>query len=232
MTRLGAIVGLPIEATILRLRGRGAFARPDWVAVAHADAGRAEFLANELAGRGAAALLSFGIAGGTDPALRPGAIVVASEVILSDGTRVPTDPSRRRAILAQARGLKLCEAPLGGSDRMVATLADKQRWRAEGAAAVDMESHGVARAALNHAVPLIVIRAIADPADQVLPAAATAGLAADGKVNPGGVLAALLKDPRQIAQLLGVSANVLRALVALWRVAGTVNAPGVNVRAP
>src|SRR5882672_8994308 len=129
MARLGAIVGLPIEAAILRFRGRGAFAAPDWVAVARADAGRAEFLSNELIGRGAGGLLSFGIAGGTDPALRPGAIVVATEIVRFDGSRAPTDAPWRRAVLARLRGLDLCEAPIGGSDRMVVTPADKQQWR-------------------------------------------------------------------------------------------------------
>jgi len=226
MTRLGAIVGLPIEATILRYRNRRDFAAPDWVAVARADAGRAEFLSNELVGRGANALLSFGIAGGTEPALRPGAIVVATEIVLSDGTRVPTDAGWRRAVLAQLHGLDLCEAPMGGSDRMVAARADKQQWRAEGAVAVDMESHGVARAALRHAVPLLAIRAVADPATQALPPAAMAGFSPEGKVRPLGVLKALLSDPPQIAQLLGISANVLAALIALWRAADAVNARG------
>jgi hopanoid-associated phosphorylase len=226
MARLGAIVGLPIEATILRLRCRSTFTAPDWVAVARADAARAEFLSDGLVARGANALLSFGIAGGTDPALRPGAIVVATEIVFPDGRRAPADASWRRAVLAQARGLNLYEAPIGGSDRMVVSLAEKRRWRSKaGVAAVDMESHGMARTALRHAVPLLAIRAIADPADRALPPAATAGLAADGTVRPLGVLSALFAEPRQIPQLLGLSANVLAALTALWRVAVAVSGP-------
>jgi adenosylhomocysteine nucleosidase len=219
MARVGAIVGLPIEATILRFRASSALAGRDWVEVARADAARAETLANGLIARGSDALLSFGIAGGTDPRLRPGALVLATEIVLSDGTRAPTDASWRRAILARAPRLALHEGPIGGSDRMVATLEDKQQWRTRGVAAIDMESHGVARAALRHAVPLLAIRAIADPAGQALPPAATAGLAPDGTVKPLGVLSALVADPQQIVQLLQVSANVLTALIALWRVA-------------
>src|SRR5258706_16080889 len=124
--RLGAIVGLPIEAAILRFRGHGAFAAPDWVAVARADAGRAEFLSNELVGRGADALLSFGIAGGTDPALRPGAIVVATEVVRFDGTRAPTDASWRQAGLSRLPGLDLHQAAIGGRDRMGGPAGGKQ----------------------------------------------------------------------------------------------------------
>src|SRR5258706_14987190 len=129
--RLGAIVGLPIEAAILRFRGHGAFAAPDWVAVARADAGRAEFLSNELIGRGADALLSFGIAGGTDPALPPGAIVVASEIVLTDGTRSPTDAAWRQAVLTQLmqlRGPGLHEAAIGGRDRGGAGPVVQQQW--------------------------------------------------------------------------------------------------------
>src|SRR3954471_1040185 len=98
MARVGAIVGLPIEATILRSRASSTLAARDWVEVARADAGRAETLANGLIARGADVLLSFGIGGGTDPRLRPGALVIATEIVLPDGARVPTDVSWRRAV--------------------------------------------------------------------------------------------------------------------------------------
>jgi adenosylhomocysteine nucleosidase len=222
MLRIGAVVGLPVEAAILRIRARRSVSA-ELLSVAGASAPRAEALADELIARGANALLSFGIAGGIAPELRPGALVLASEVIAEDGMRWPVSAAWRGSIRAQ---LKVHEGTLAGSDRMIATIAEKQRWQTQtGAVAIDMESHGIARAAAKHGVPLLVLRAVADAGDQALPAAATAGLAPDGSTKPFAVLAALLRSPGDIPQLLGVSANTAIALAALWRAAGSLSAP-------
>ncbi|MDE1921822.1 MAG: hypothetical protein KGI55_00230, partial [Gammaproteobacteria bacterium] len=46
--------------------------------------------ARSLADAGVSALISWGVAGGLDPALRPGAIVLPVAVIADDGRRYPT----------------------------------------------------------------------------------------------------------------------------------------------
>src|SRR5690348_11066934 len=151
MLRLGAVVGLPIEAAILRMRARGSVA-PELIATAGASAARAQALAEDLVRRGATALLSFGIAGGLDPDLKPGALVLATEVVGADGSRINTSESLRARLCTR---LKVRQGPLAGSDTMIPAVDEKARWRAQtGAVAIDMESQGVARVAAKHGLPL------------------------------------------------------------------------------
>lgn len=229
MACLAAVVGLSIERAILLVRSV-AFDPPGgrWIAVAGADPGRAEALAEQLIQRGATALLSFGIAGGIDASAQPGLLVLASEVVLPDGTRMPTDPTWRAQLTLALRGLEIRVGPIAGADQMVTAIdkkADLQRKTM--AIAVDMESHGVARAATRHAVPFLVLRAIADPANRSLPASVTSGLDAAGAMQPLKTMAALLAAPSEIPKLLGVTADVAVALAALWRLTGSA---GRNLR--
>lgn len=228
---LGAVVGLAIERMILRARSP-AFQRPAdlWILTAGASAARAERLADTLISRGATGLISFGIAGGIEPSIRPGAIVLAREVVLPDGRRVPTDDAWRERVSAATRALALRDDAIAGTDHMLASAEEKhdchQRTQA---AAADMESHGVARAAARRSVPFLVVRAVADPADRSLPRSAVAGLDAAGRVKPLATLAALVTEPAQIRTLVGVASDALTALTALWRFAGQAGqdlAPG------
>jgi adenosylhomocysteine nucleosidase len=222
VSRLGAVVGLPIERAILRARS-AAFDRPSgrWIANAGADARRAEALAHQLVDQGATALLSFGIAAGLDPTAEPGQIVLATEIVLPDGFRVPADRVWRSRLAAALSGLRYVEAPIAGTDRMLATVDQKSDLlRRTRAAAADMESHGVARAAARRLVPCLAIRAVADPASRGLPRSAMAGLAADGSLRPGAAAKGLIRAPGELSALLQLSVHFASALAALWRVAG------------
>ena len=66
---LAVVTGLEAEARIARRAGLDALA-------AGGGPGAATRAADDLVRRGATALLSFGIAGGLDPALRTGTVVV------------------------------------------------------------------------------------------------------------------------------------------------------------
>jgi adenosylhomocysteine nucleosidase len=221
---LGAVVGLAIERTILRARSP-AFQRPAdlWILSAGASPDRAETLADTLISRGATALLSFGIAGGLDPGVRPGTVVLAREVVLPDGTRLGADIAWADKVASAAGDMTPHRAPIAGADRMLTSADQKSKLRDRtGAVAADMESHGVARAAARRSVPFLVIRAVADPAERALPQSAVAGLDVAGTVRPLATLAAIAADPKQIAALFGVATDTLTALVALWRFAGQI----------
>ena len=157
----GCIVGLRREARLL-----GWLSDELPVACAGADAVRAAALASGLIDRGVGGLVSFGLAGGLDPALAPGTLLLPEVVLLPDGRALPVDGAWRRraaALLPQAGS-----AALVGSDRAVASVAGKAALRASsGAGAVDMESHAVAAAAVAAGLPFLVIRAIADPAGRI-----------------------------------------------------------------
>lgn len=219
---LGAVVGLTIERMILRARSP-AFQRPAdlWILPAGASAVRAERLADTLISRGATGLISFGIAGGIAPSIVPGTLVLPREVVLPDGRRLPTDSAWRDRVAAAVADLAVRDDPIAGTDRMLTSADEKREWHQRTqAAVVDMESHGVARAAARRAIPFLVVRAVADPADRSLPQSAVAGLDAAGAVKPLGTLAALATQPTQLKALIGVAADALTALAALWRFAG------------
>lgn len=203
---IAVIVGMKSEAALLPA---GILA-----GCAGGVAARAAALAQGFLDQGASGLLSFGIAGGLDPALAPGALIVAGGVEYEDGTIIASDAawSRRLALaLDHARsGL------LFGADRAIATAADKAAlFSRNGALAVDMESGAMARMAAAKGVPFAVLRAVADPADRALPLSALAGLDAKGNTRPLAVMRQLLARPGDLPGLIRVGRDSQTALSAL-----------------
>jgi adenosylhomocysteine nucleosidase len=183
---------------------------------------QARRLAVELIDRGARALLSFGLAGGLSPAVRPGDLLLPEAVVLPTGARLPTDREwcARLAARLSAVGLQVHRGALAGSDHLLATIAAKQELHAAtGALAVDMESHAVAETAARAGLPFLVIRAVADPFDQTLPCAARAAIGPDGGVRLAEVARALLERPGELPALLRLGRQSGRALALLRRVA-------------
>ncbi len=154
---------------------------------------------------GATGLISFGLAGGLDPSMPPGAVLVP-EAVLVDGTRRPTDPA-----LSHWLGGTTPHC-LFGAGAVVADAAEKRRvWQATGAAAVDLESGAVARSGL----PFTALRVVCDPAQRSLPSAVLAALNPRGAIRLWSVLAALAAHPGQLAALLHLASDAARARRAL-----------------
>jgi len=167
--------------------------------------------------QGCAGVISVGVAGGLDPTLTPGTVIVASAV-RSGQTSYSTSPywaaALRRALPNAVSGL------LAGSDTPVLTVADKTALHeAHGALAVDMESHIVARAAQAQGIPFAALRVVIDPADRAVPPLAFAGMAADGSTDVRAVMFGLLKAPHQLGGLLrlGRDASLAKAALAQAR---------------
>ena len=212
--RVGVITGLRAEARCLH--GLDVL-----VGCSGARPARARAEAARLLAEGAVGLVSFGLAGGLSPALAPGDLVLADVVVLPDGERIATDPAWRMRVLAaiEAGGGTPHQVAVAGSDRLLATSAAKRAlFATTGAVAVDMESHAVAEAAQRAGLPFVVLRAIADPADQALPRAATVALGPGGEVRLLAVARALLATPAELPALLRVGRQSRRALAALRRV--------------
>lgn len=192
------------------------------IAYSGADPQAAERLADELAG-GTTALVSFGLAGGLDPALRPGTLLLPPAVILADGSRVATDADwvERLGAALDVASLKPQRLPLAESDRVLATPADKRAFATEtGAAAVDMESGAVARAAVRAGLPFLILRAVADPAGRGIPAAALAAVGPGGRLRLFALLGRLLAAPQEVAPLLRLAGDSRAALQTLRRAVG------------
>ena len=218
--RIGIVVGMRAEAACAAAPS-AALPEPlrPLLFTAGSEPGRAHEGARELLAEGASALLSFGVAGGLDPALLPGDAVLASVVIAPDGTRFPTEPGWRKSLEAHLAGRARVGA-LSGSDRMIATRAEKlELARASAALAVDMESHQVARAARAAGVPFMALRVILDPASGELPWVAEGGIGHAGERRALAVLTRLLVRPWELRRLLALAGQSRRAHAALGSLA-------------
>lgn len=205
--RIGIVVGLRAEARIARRAG--------WpVAIGGGTAAGAERAARELVAQGVTALVSFGLAGGLDPALRAGDVVIPSHVLLS-GALLPVDPT----ILGRADGSTL----LCGETELATTAEKRHLFEMTGAGAVDLESGAVARAAWKHGLKFAALRAICDPATRDLPSAALTALDARGAIGLLRVLRSLAARPGQLPALLALARDAAAARRSLARATPSPN---------
>jgi adenosylhomocysteine nucleosidase len=204
---VAVIVGLAFEARIARTApsarvfcGRG----PDVT-----DA------LNAALGPDCSGIISFGVAGGLDPSLRPGAQLVASAVV-RDGTKIPTDEGWSRSLLRAHPGA--VHAPIASVEEAVTDPSDKTRlFETTGAAAVDMESHIAADLAAKHSLPFAVLRVVADPATRHVPHSAMQGMRPDGRTDGLAVLRSLMRRPSEIADMIRIARDAWVARLALER---------------
>jgi hopanoid-associated phosphorylase len=202
------VVGMTREAKIL---GEGA-----QVLIGGGDLARlGERLEAALGQGGVGGVVSFGLCGALDPALKVGDLVIGDSVA-DAAVFYDTDRSWADRLVAAlptpARGrFAAAEQPVGA-------VAEKAALRtATGALAVDLESFTVARLARDFGVPFAVIRAVSDDARHALPHAATVGLGADGRPAVGKVLASLRDHPWQIGALIRTALEAEDGFHALER---------------
>jgi adenosylhomocysteine nucleosidase len=199
--RVGVVTGLAAEARVAQPLG-------DTEAGGGSPAG-AERAAELLVARGATGLLSFGLAGGLDPALKPGDVVVPLAV-MERGAIHHTDCDISQALGGWFGGF------LAGADKVVATREDKAAlWGATLACAVDLESGVVARVAARHGLPFAVLRAVCDPAARNLPPAALIALDHHGAIGFSRVASSILRRPGQIPALIQLGRDAAAARRAL-----------------
>jgi hypothetical protein len=223
--RLGVVMGLQAEADCLRRRHDDA---APLTYVSGGSAARARVGAELLRAKGAAGLVSFGLAIGLAPVLRPGDVVVADRVVLPTGEAVPTDPVWRAALLERLAGsdLNLRVARIVGSDEALTSVGAKRRaFQTTFAAALDTESHAVAEVARAAGLPLLVVRAVAEPSEEMRPAIAFAATTEDGQTRSLAVMGLLAKRPWEIPAAWRFTKNGRLALDALRRVAAIGPAP-------
>jgi len=178
---------------------------------------QAEARARRLVADGCRALLSWGVAGGLDPALVLGDLVIPAEVAVEDGCGWALSAELFEAINAGAPSLPWRGGGrLLGLDHMVLSVAEKAaHFQQTPAAAIDMETHRVALVAAEAGLPTLAIRAIGDPAGRALPELATRALDADGRPRIGPVIAGLLRRPGDFGALLRVKRDIDVALANL-----------------
>ncbi len=199
---IGVIVGLAMEVRL---------ARPlcGVVATGGGAAAGAERAAEALAAGGVAALVSFGLAGGLDPRLKPGKILIP-RTVLTAGQSFPTD-----RVLDRRLGGPTVDLLLGESMAVASVEAKHQLWRTTGAAGVDLESGAVAQVAARHELPFAALRAVCDPGHRGLPRAALQALDEEGRVRLLRLLASLLLHPLELPEVVALAADSTRARRAL-----------------
>jgi adenosylhomocysteine nucleosidase len=176
----------------------------------------AERAARALIDAGVAALMTFGMAGGLDPALSAGSVVLPCELISADGTRFLASQSWRERVAAAVSPLRAVSAGhLLTSTHAIDTPAGKSAaFRDTGAVAVDMESATVAAIASDHNLPFIAVRVIVDTAADTLPRAVV-NASRLGKVQIGRLIAGLILAPGEIGALIRLARRYHIAMSSL-----------------
>ena len=162
---------------------------------------------------GCRGLISFGVAGGLAPELKPGTCVVASGIVAADGHRA-TDRFWSQALLQAMPGA--VSGMLAGAPGPVATPAEKRALhRSTGALAVDTESHLVAATATDHGLPMAAIRVVCDPQTRTLPDVALRAVRPDGSTDVALLLRSVLRRPDKLPELVQIALDARSARATL-----------------
>lgn len=201
-------VGMAFEARIAAGPGTLVFSR---------DARRdLEAAAASAARQGCRGMISFGVAGGLHAGLRPGDWVIASSVVETERAWA-TDQAWSRNLMNAIDGA--FHAPVIGVDSPVAEPAQKRELhRTTGAAAVDMESHVVARLAAAHGLAFTALRVIVDPAHRAIPSAALMGMGTGARADSVAVLRDVIARPGQASRLVRIMLDAFIARSEMQRV--------------
>jgi adenosylhomocysteine nucleosidase len=162
-------------------------------------------------------VISFGVAGGLDPSLRSGDVVVATEVTAGDTRWLAGSALNEEVIARVAFGRRrVVKGILAGVEEVVSGRSCKAALHLEtGAAAVDMESHIAADYATAAGLPFAALRVISDPANRALPALARSVIKPNGEIDLRKVLRGLVRNPRTLHALVSTGIDFNRALRSL-----------------
>lgn len=169
-------------------------------------------------------LLAVGLAGGLDPSLAPGMLVVPRAVRTGPPARwhdaaMPEIRCDPHLVASVAGTLATHRLPCVMADclsvaRPIRGPAQKRTaWNSMAAAVCDMETYWVAGVAEAHGIPFAAVRAVADPAWRSLPP----WIPADGRPAARALLAGAARHPWTLATLALLAVDTLRAARALER---------------
>lgn len=130
-------------------------------------------------------IVSTGFCGGLEPTLRPGKLILA-RTIHHHGEKLAVDAAlRARAEQAlEKAGIDFVEGPVRSFPRVVQSMKEKERLWEEGAIAVEMEGGALVRWAREKQIGFLLLKAVLDQADHVLPFASDRSLVASALSHP------------------------------------------------
>lgn len=161
-------------------------------------------------------VISAGYAGGLDPALQPGNIVIGENYSTPEWVEQ----------VVRLHGRRVRAGRLKTSAAVLETVADKAAFAEEtGAIAVDMETASLWALCHEKKIPMLSVRAISDTADEELAVPFSVCFDAEKeRPRPGALVSFLLRHPSRLKPFLGfvnqmgkvreALAQVLTALVA------------------
>ncbi|MBU2737883.1 phosphorylase family protein [Acidithiobacillus concretivorus] len=218
--RIGIVVALAAEARILlsgKLRYQTVMEIAPQLCMVVSGMGpvRADQAAEQLLQAGVDGLLSWGTAGGLNPACRAGDLLVPEQIFWA-GRSWSADAGWRSALLQQFSG-KVLAGGLCSVSEACASVAAKAQLRADypEAQAVDMESGAVAQRAARADIPFLAIRSVVDPAHQSLPATAIHSVDGYGRPQIMRLLRGLLLHPGDLPPLMGLGRQMQAAVNTL-----------------
>lgn len=173
-------------------------------------------LTSAIADQPAAGLVSFGFAGGLDPQIMPGTILVPRRVRESAGRLFVIDPAWQASVVKRIGHARPCsERDLLTVNAIVGSSVEKHRLgQRSGAVAADLESGRLAAIAADFGLPFLVLRIILDGADDALPARSARLLTPAGSTRPISAAITLLSSPRLSWHLLSRYRDASRGLRA------------------
>jgi adenosylhomocysteine nucleosidase len=205
--RVAIVAALESECSSLRLP-----ASAPWQVTQSGPGGeRAAAAATRAVAGGAKVLVSWGLAGGLDNALAPGAVVIPRRVVAHDGATFDADAALHACLAGLAD-----EIPIATGDLLTVRTplespetkrAARDRHRA---VAVDMESAAIARVAAEAGVPFVALRVVFDAVADALPTGAEQWLDENGRRR----LVPALRAVASPAQWVGLMTLIRRYRVA------------------
>ncbi len=178
-------------------------------------------LTNLLSAEGPSGVLSLGFAGALTAQGRTGDLVLCTELV--SGSPTSSDLLTADAALADSvrKGLEQSGLPyhqgklLTVPSPLLAPDEKRSAGASSGALVVDMEGHGMARAALEHGAPFLALRVVLDPVDCPLPAFVDDIVADQGRHELRHTLRWASTHPTGIPRLVSLAYRARRAQQAL-----------------
>ena len=162
-------------------------------------------------------VISFGVAGGLDPSLKSGDVVVATEVLAGD-TRFLAGLALNEELIARADAASPARRPRWSRRRGTGDCGDRLQGRAafgDGRGGGRYGKSYCSSLCRKAGLPFAALRVISDPASRSLPALAKSAIKPNGDIDLGKVLRGVARNPTTLRALVSTGLDFNRALRSL-----------------